>query len=130
MRKKFTKVFSANTSSSTSSADTSRLSQDNQTPVNEIESANDIHTKYQLSVKVAELSKLAKQYGKLFNEANATVKTSNNLHPSLISLKNCPQKLMNMHNQNKHLESLERKSKLFSSISTSRAKGLKLSMIN
>ena len=70
MRKKVTKRFSTTTSSSTSSADTNKLSHDKQTPINEIESANHNHTKYHLSVKEAKLSKLAKQYEKLVNEAN------------------------------------------------------------
>jgi hypothetical protein len=74
IRKKFTKGFSSTTSSSTSSntssADTHKFSNDNQTQASEIETANHNHTKYQLLVKEAELSKLSKQYEKLVNEAN------------------------------------------------------------
>ena len=51
--------------SGTSLDDTNKLSQDNQTPINEIERANHNHTKYQLSVKEAELPKLACPLGVL-----------------------------------------------------------------
>jgi hypothetical protein len=74
IRKKFTKGFSPTTSSSTSSntfsADTNKFSNDNQTQASEIEIANHNHTKYQLLVKEAELSKLSKQHEKLVNEDN------------------------------------------------------------
>ena len=56
--------------------------------------------------------------------------TTNYPHPSLISLKNWPQKLMNMHNQNRHSEGLRRELKLFSWISTSKPGRIKLSRIN
>ena len=69
MRKKFTKGFSPTTSSSTSSADTNRLSHYTHNPVSEIENAKHNHTKHQLSEKEAELSKLTKHYEKLLNEA-------------------------------------------------------------
>ena len=55
----------------TSSSDTSKFSNNNQTQVNETDIANHNHTKYQLFVKEAELSKLGKQYEKLVNEANS-----------------------------------------------------------
>ena len=75
VRKNFTKVSSStsplipsNVQESIEPIDTNKLSQTKQTLDQEISNHN--HTKYQLSVKDAELSKLLKQYGKIVNEAN------------------------------------------------------------
>jgi hypothetical protein len=76
MRKKFTKESSSSSSLISSSVkdeneplDTNKSSQTKQTLDREVTNHN--HTKYQLSVKEAELSKLAKQYEKIVNEASS-----------------------------------------------------------
>ena len=82
IRKKFTKGFSPITPSSTSSltssstssvVDTNLFSNDNQTQASEIEIANHNHTKNQLLVKEAELSKLTSSITKLTQELSTEI---------------------------------------------------------
>jgi hypothetical protein len=81
IRKKLTKGFSPITPSSTSLrtssvVDTNLFSNDNQTQASEIEIANHNHTKNQLLVKEAELSKLGEPYEKLESKSEQTKLTS------------------------------------------------------
>ena len=82
IRKKFTKGFSPITPSSTSSltssstssvVDTNLFSNDNQTQASEIEIANHNHTKNQLLLKEAELSKLTSSITKLTQELSTEI---------------------------------------------------------
>ena len=74
IRKKFTKGFSPITPSSTSSVvDTKLFSNDNQAQASEIKIANHNHTKNQLLVKEAELSKLTSSITKLTQELSTEI---------------------------------------------------------
>jgi hypothetical protein len=92
MRKKFTKgastissLISSTVQEQVEPVDTHKLSQTKQTL--DIEISNHNHTKYQLSVKEAELTKHLKQYGKIVNEAdnehNTLTSSINNLTQEL-----------------------------------------------